>query len=384
MINRLIHPALAAAFLFGITEPAKAQNHPSASSIIASEPEDEEEATEEVEPDTPERQRGSEGFQVYDKFIRGNIDTSSVEVGMEQSGNVLFHIRCRRLEAIDPTALIRILENGAKGVPIPPVISEKSADPFSKINIEDGGVPDTNRWMGIVRLNGTICIAVNGQREATSSTIGQFFEGSISSSSVSVRQAFSNNRIVLIDCEELAPGQSTIPPKPEELAILEKQLAAFKVVAELNPKVERPSRHSPAPPEIIPPRAGYSKQSIFQLFINRTANWTGGVFGESAYSDNARVAGSKILDDWNGQILDESLDRSVTDNSSVNIIVSRAVNWQFLGASVQVNNQEGFHGTRIPELPPAEHILMHSLTNGGAFLRNWSGELWMKQSTGRS
>jgi hypothetical protein len=376
VINSPTLPILAAALLFWSAAVASTQNYPADSRNEESEPVDEEvEAAEETEPDAPERLHGQGAFQVYDKFIRGNIDTSSVEVHMEHSGNVLFHIRCRRLEAIDPGALARILKTGAMGVPIPSTVVEKSADPFSKIQVEAGGLPESNRWMAIIRVKGGICHAVHGQREVDPSTGAQFFEGSISSSSVSMRQVFSNNRIILIDCEELPPGLTPTPLSAEELAALEKQLAPIEALAALDPKVGRPTRFSPTQSEKITHPAADSNQSAFNIFINRTANWAGGIFGESAYSDSALAASTKILDDWKGQILDESLDRSVTDSSRVDITMNQAANWQFLGASAQTGGQTPLAGTGLPELPPAEHILQRSLKNGGVFLREWTGEL---------
>lgn len=362
---------LLAALLFFSAPAARAQ----ASTDGEGEPADEEaEAAEEAETDEPQRRHGRPGFQTHGKTACGNIDGSAVDVDFENSGNVVFHIRCRKLEADGLAGLMAALEAGAKGGAVPPPLAEGSACAASEIQLETAGDAGSNRWLAVVRVDGAVRLALGGERPVDASLGAQFFEGRIADSAVSVRQASSHNRIVLIDC---AGADFDFPALPAEAAAAAgKQIAAIAGLADFKPwAAPLPKPPSAETGKVSPSAPSDSGQGAFNLFINRTANWAGGVFGEGAYSDAATSPGAKVLGDWDGQLLDESLDRSVVDSSRVEIVMNHAANWQYLGAAAGANAPTAAPAHGIPELPPAGGILGGSLKNGGVFLSAWNGEL---------
>lgn len=337
----------------------------------------EEEAPDEPEkPEPPEREHTRSRFQLYDKLIHGNVSASSVEIDREYSGNVLFHIQCRRLEAIDPGGLIELLQAGAKGEPMPPLVDPNAADASSTISLKSDEGPGSNAWAVLIRVDGKIRHASSGPREVDSTAEAQFFQGRFSNSTVNVRQVFSNNRIVLIDCEELAPGVVLdSPPTPEEIRGIEEKLAAISSLGGLTAQVKRPARVPEIQGEKIEAARADSDQSVFHLFLSRTANWSGGFFAESAWAATALGPDTHILEDWEGQLLDESFDRNVSEGTRVDVFMNHAANWQYLLSAANTPALLAPKAFSVPDLQPAGHALEGSLKKGGAFLRHWSGEL---------
>ena len=337
----------------------------------------EEEIPDEPEkPEPPEREHTRSRFQLYDKLIHGNVSASSVEIDQEYSGNVLFQIKCHRLEATNLTELSKLLEAGAKGEPMPPLLDPKAADSSSTLALKNDEGPGSNRWMAIIRVGGKIRYASDGTREVDSAAGPQFFGGRFSNSVVNARQDFSNNRIVLIDCEELAPGlEFEQSPTPEEIRLIELKLTAIETLGSLTAQVKRPARVPEKEGEKIEAAPANSDQSVFHLFLSRTANWAGGVFGESALETSALGPDTKILEDWDKQLLDESFDRSVSDGTQVDVFLNHVANWQYLISSATSPTLVAQSLFLPPDLLPAGHALEGSLKNGGVFLGHWIGEL---------
>ncbi len=339
-------------------------------------PAEEEIPDEPEKPEPPEREHTRSRFQLYDKLIHGNVSASSVEIDQEYSGNVLLQIKCHRLEAPNTAELFKLLEDGAKGEAMPPLVNPNAADASSSLSLKSDEAPGSNSWAVIIRVDRKISHASSGSRKVDSTAEDQFFQGRFANSTVNVRQVFSNNRIVLIDCEELAPGLVLDhSPTPEEIRGIEEKLTAIASLGGLTAQVKRPVRVPENHGEKIEAARVDSDQSVFHLFLSRTANWSGGFFAESAWAATALGPDTQMLEDWKGQLLDESFDRNVSEGTQVNVFMNHAANWQYLLSSANTPALLAPKAFSIPDLQPAEHALEGSLKNGGAFLHHWTGEL---------